>query len=59
MGLGSMAANLLLNQGHEVVLHARNAERGRQALEKVPGAEKVLIADLVQSRRDQEAGCGS
>ena len=34
------------DQGHEVVLHARNAERGRQALEKVPGAEKVLIADL-------------
>ena len=32
--------------GHDVVLHARNAERGRQALEKVPGAEKVLIGDL-------------
>jgi NAD(P)-dependent dehydrogenase (short-subunit alcohol dehydrogenase family) len=45
-GLGSMAANLLVDQGHKVVLHARNAERGRQALEKVPGAEKVLIADL-------------
>jgi len=45
-GLGRMAANLLLNQGHEVVLHARNAERGRQALEKAPGAKKVLIADL-------------
>ena len=45
-GLGSMAANLLLNQGHEVVLHARNEERGRQALKKAPGARKVLIADL-------------
>lgn len=45
-GLGSMAANLLINQGHQVVLHARNAVRGRQALEKVPGAEKVLIGDL-------------
>jgi len=45
-GLGSMAANLLINQGHEVVLHARNAERGRLALEKAPGAKKVLIADL-------------
>ena len=45
-GLGSMAAKLLINQGHEVVLHARNAERGRQALEKVPGAKKVLLADL-------------
>jgi len=45
-GLGQMAANLLIGQGHQVVLHARNAERGRQALNKVPGAEKVLIADL-------------
>jgi NAD(P)-dependent dehydrogenase (short-subunit alcohol dehydrogenase family) len=45
-GLGSMAAKLLVAQGHEVVLHARNAERGRQALEKVPGADKVIIADL-------------
>jgi short-subunit dehydrogenase len=45
-GLGSMAANLLATQGHHVFLHARNAERGRQALSKVPGAEKVLIADL-------------
>ena len=45
-GLGSMTAKLLINQGHEVVLHARNAERGRQALVKVPGARKVMIADL-------------
>jgi short-subunit dehydrogenase len=30
-GLGSMAAKLLVNQGHEIVLHARNAERGRQS----------------------------
>ena len=50
-GLGSLAAELLINQGHEVVLHARNAERGRQALEKAPGARKVLIADL--SRIDE------
>jgi len=45
-GLGQMAANLLIGQGHQVVLHARNTERGRQALEKLPGAEKVLIGDL-------------
>jgi NAD(P)-dependent dehydrogenase (short-subunit alcohol dehydrogenase family) len=31
-GLGHMAAKLLVNQGHQVVLHARNAERGQQAL---------------------------
>jgi NAD(P)-dependent dehydrogenase (short-subunit alcohol dehydrogenase family) len=45
-GLGSMAAKLLVSQGHRVVLQARNAERGHQALIKVPAAEKVLIADL-------------
>jgi len=45
-GLGSMTAKLLVDQGHRVVLHARNADRGKQALEKVPGAEKVLIGDL-------------
>ena len=26
-GLGSLAAKLLVSQGHRVVLHARNAER--------------------------------
>jgi NAD(P)-dependent dehydrogenase (short-subunit alcohol dehydrogenase family) len=45
-GLGQMTAKILVKQGHRVVLHARNAERGRQALDKVPGAEKVLTADL-------------
>ncbi|SHH18240.1 NAD(P)-dependent dehydrogenase, short-chain alcohol dehydrogenase family [Chryseolinea serpens] len=45
-GLGQMAAALLISQGHQVVLHARNAGRGRQALLDVPGAENVLTADL-------------
>jgi NAD(P)-dependent dehydrogenase (short-subunit alcohol dehydrogenase family) len=45
-GLGQLAAKALILQGHQVVLHARNAERAKQALEKVPGAEDVLIADL-------------
>ena len=45
-GLGQLAARALINGGHQVVLHARNAERGKQALEKVPGAEHVLTADL-------------
>lgn len=45
-GLGQLAAKSLIDLGHQVVLHARNAERGKQALEKVPGAEDVLIADL-------------
>jgi NAD(P)-dependent dehydrogenase (short-subunit alcohol dehydrogenase family) len=45
-GLGQLAAKALINQGHNVVLHARNAQRRKQALENNPGAENVLIADL-------------
>src|SRR6478672_4204042 len=45
-GLGQLAAKELVKLGHEVVLHARNAARGKQALENVPGAETVLTADL-------------
>ncbi|MGO8796418.1 MAG: SDR family NAD(P)-dependent oxidoreductase [Candidatus Sulfotelmatobacter sp.] len=45
-GLGKMAAQLLLEQGHKVVLHARNQQRAEQAMAAVPGAETVLIGDL-------------
>lgn len=45
-GLGQLAAQELVKQGYRVVLHARNADRGKQALDKVPGAEEVLVADL-------------
>src|ERR1044071_10036125 len=45
-GLGQLAANALIAQGHRVVLHARNKTRGQDALDKVPGAEDVLVADL-------------
>jgi NAD(P)-dependent dehydrogenase (short-subunit alcohol dehydrogenase family) len=45
-GLGQLAAKSLVEQGHQVVLHARNAERGRQAKQKVPGAEHVIAGDL-------------
>jgi NAD(P)-dependent dehydrogenase (short-subunit alcohol dehydrogenase family) len=45
-GLGQMAARLLVEQGHGVVLHARNQQRAQQALAAVPGAEAVLIGDL-------------
>lgn len=45
-GLGLLAAKELIRLGHQVVLHARNAERRKQALNNVPGAEDVLIADL-------------
>lgn len=45
-GLGQLAANALIAQGHEVVLHARNEKRRQDALVKAPGAKDVLIADL-------------
>ena len=45
-GLGKMAAQLLIEQGHQVVLHARNAARGDQAMAGVPGADGVVIGDL-------------
>ncbi|WP_449399043.1 SDR family NAD(P)-dependent oxidoreductase [Chryseobacterium wanjuense] len=31
-GLGMMAAKLLIQQGHQVVLHARNQDRAKEAL---------------------------
>jgi NAD(P)-dependent dehydrogenase (short-subunit alcohol dehydrogenase family) len=45
-GLGRMAAQLLIEQGHNVVLHARSEERGQEALAAVPGAETVVIGNL-------------
>jgi NAD(P)-dependent dehydrogenase (short-subunit alcohol dehydrogenase family) len=45
-GIGQLSAKLLIQQGHKVILHARNAERGREAIKKVREAETVLAADL-------------
>ena len=45
-GLGRMAAELLIEQGHKVVLHARSEERAKEALAAVPGAETVVVGDL-------------
>lgn len=45
-GLGQLSAKSLADQGHQVVLHARNAERGRYAKQKVPRAVHVISGDL-------------
>jgi NAD(P)-dependent dehydrogenase (short-subunit alcohol dehydrogenase family) len=45
-GLGRMAAQLLVEQGHRVVLHAGNERRGQEALAAVPRAETVVVGDL-------------
>jgi NAD(P)-dependent dehydrogenase (short-subunit alcohol dehydrogenase family) len=41
-----MLARELVAQGHEVVLHARNRARARDALAAVPGAAAALVGDL-------------
>ena len=63
-GLGRMAARLLIEQGHAVVLHARNDARKLDALAAVPGAEAVVVGDLAsiaQTRgvAEQVNGLGS
>jgi NAD(P)-dependent dehydrogenase (short-subunit alcohol dehydrogenase family) len=45
-GLGRLAAQRLVGEGHQVVLHARSAERAKQAMAAVPGAEAALVGDL-------------
>src|SRR5512139_3294377 len=45
-GLGQLSTKSLANQGHQVVLHARNPERGRYVKQKVPGAEHIIVGDL-------------
>jgi len=45
-GLGLMAARLLIEQGHEVVLHGRNDGRSRDALAAATGAQGAVTGDL-------------
>jgi NAD(P)-dependent dehydrogenase (short-subunit alcohol dehydrogenase family) len=53
-GLGQMAARLMVDAKHRVVLHARNRKRASEALAAVPGAETAVIGDLssIQATRD-------
>lgn len=45
-GIGLLTAKRLVADGHQVVLHARSAQRARDAEAACPGAEAVLVADL-------------
>jgi NAD(P)-dependent dehydrogenase (short-subunit alcohol dehydrogenase family) len=45
-GLGFMAAQLLLEQGHQVLLHARNAQRAAETQARLPGATGSVVGDL-------------
>src|SRR5262252_947345 len=56
-GLGQLSAKLLLEQGHKVVLHARNAERARAVIKNVPQADTVLMADLSSVEETKKLAC--
>jgi NAD(P)-dependent dehydrogenase (short-subunit alcohol dehydrogenase family) len=45
-GLGLMVGQLLSDQGHRVVLHARNDGRAADAKKTVPKAEAAVVGDL-------------
>jgi NAD(P)-dependent dehydrogenase (short-subunit alcohol dehydrogenase family) len=45
-GLGLMAAQRLVDQGHSVILHARNDARANDARAAVPSAAAVVVGDL-------------
>ena len=46
-GLGKMAAELLIEQGHKVVLHARSAVRADEIRKTIAGAEEdIVVGDL-------------
>jgi NAD(P)-dependent dehydrogenase (short-subunit alcohol dehydrogenase family) len=45
-GLGLMAGRLLADQGHRIVLHARNEARAADARQAAPEAEAVVVGDL-------------
>ncbi len=45
-GLGLMEAQMLVAQGHEVVVHGRSQQRANEALSLVPGALTAVAGDL-------------
>jgi NAD(P)-dependent dehydrogenase (short-subunit alcohol dehydrogenase family) len=63
-GLGKMAAELLIEQGHKVVLHARNALRAAEIRKAFAGAGEIVTGDLssiaeTKSVADQVNALGS
>src|SRR5579871_4109613 len=47
-GLGLMAGALLADEGHQVVLHARNDTRAADAKKAAPKADAVVVGDLAE-----------
>ncbi len=48
-GLGRMAAQILADGGHEVILHARSTARAEDARRAVPQARHVVVGDLAEA----------
>ena len=53
-GLGRMAGELLISQGHSVVLHARSEQRAKETHSSVPKAEAVVSGDLTSITQTRE-----
>jgi NAD(P)-dependent dehydrogenase (short-subunit alcohol dehydrogenase family) len=53
-GLGRAAAEVLMDEGHEVVLHARTRERATVLSDLVPAAAGVVIGDLSSAAQTRE-----
>jgi len=53
-GLGRMAAELLIDQGHRVVLHARNPARAQDLAASLSGAEGIVVGDLSSIAQTRE-----
>jgi NAD(P)-dependent dehydrogenase (short-subunit alcohol dehydrogenase family) len=49
-----MAAELMVDAGHQVALHARNEQRAADARKAIPGAEAVVIGDLASIEATRE-----
>ena len=49
-GLGRAAARALIDEGHQVVLHARSRERASALDDLAPRSAGVVIGDLGQRR---------
>jgi NAD(P)-dependent dehydrogenase (short-subunit alcohol dehydrogenase family) len=53
-GLGRMAAELLIGQGHQVALHARSPMRAQDLVARLPGAKDIVIGDLSSITQTRE-----
>ena len=59
-GIGRVAARTLLEQGHRVLVHARDEARGRPVVDALPGDVDLVLGDLdslAQVRAHSASGC--